>query len=443
MADPRLVAERSLQTLRMRKAILLAAIILTCVPPILFVTLDDLTLELRTYKLLAKVGSLCGTVLLMWQIILGFRLLAARVVPDLLWVLGLHRWLGTVGIPLVMLHPIFITLYYRGARSLNLFAFAKPEWFNAYFAIGLVAAALLLAIGITSVFFIRRMTYRAWYAVHLTSYVMLGAALVHALPIGGTLNTTPLRGAWIVLAVGFGCMLIHRALARLGLWSARYRVTEVRRVARDITEITLEPLGRRMEPCVGQFAYFRPGPLSFARPYTISRFDPETGAVTMTAKALGPTSTRLQHTQSGQVFRVDGPFGVFTQRALLSGRPVVMIAGGVGITPFPRLIDALAADPDRPAVLFYGGPDRDAMAYLDELAGRPGLTLVPVLMDEPGWTGEQGLITVELIQRTVDRPLPECEFLICGPPGLTSSLEHGLSAAGVPRRQLHHEMFVF
>lgn len=435
--------QQTRRQVRRRKAWLLALLVLTALAPLAFLSLDEPTRALRLYKLLAKTGSLAGTMLLVWQMLLGFRGFAARVVSDLLWVLALHKQLGKYGILLILLHPIFITAYYAEKYGVSLLAVDYGTIFGAFIAVGIGGLAILVAIVLTSLLR-RKMGYRLWYTVHLTSYLMVPAVVIHGLAIGGTIRAGALWYVWLALGGLVGILLISRTLARLGLGARRFRVTRVRRVADSTTEITMVPERPRdrIAPQAGQFAYVRPGWGSFARPFTLSRYDEASGSVAITVKALGHTSSRLQRTTVGETFHVDGPYGVFGQEALATDRRVVMIAGGIGITPFVRLAEYLAHETHREPVLFYAAASRAAMAYCDELSSMPHLMLVPLAADEPGTDDKRNLLTASLLKQHLDVPLGDCEYLLCGPPAMIRGLERALRAAGVAPRQIHHELFV-
>ena len=77
------------------KALLIGAICATAAAPAFFIQLNEPTHTLNTWKLLAKIGSLCGTMLFFWQFLLGYRqAVARRVTPDYLWTIRLHKLLG-------------------------------------------------------------------------------------------------------------------------------------------------------------------------------------------------------------------------------------------------------------------------------------------------------------------------------------------------------------
>ncbi|MFB7590597.1 PDR/VanB family oxidoreductase [Streptomyces sp. NPDC056169] len=79
------------------------------------------------------------------------------------------------------------------------------------------------------------------------------------------------------------------------------------------------------------------------------------------------------HTSVGEgtVLGVRGPFNRFP---LVPAERHLFIAGGIGITPLLPMVRSL---PPGSWSLLYGGRSLAAMAYRDELAALPGVTLVP------------------------------------------------------------------
>ena len=88
----------NLQGLRKRKLILITAIVLTAVMPLVFVRLDESSSILNILKLFAKTGSLCGTILLIWQFLLGFGVSFA--LPEMAIQSG-NQTIETIGNPLL------------------------------------------------------------------------------------------------------------------------------------------------------------------------------------------------------------------------------------------------------------------------------------------------------------------------------------------------------
>ena len=432
-----------MEDMRRRKTIVVVAIVATSILPLAFLRLDEVRLDLNVYKLLAKAGSLCGTVLIFWQFLLGYRRLVGRVIVDLLWAVDLHKRIGRYILLLVVLHPIFITIYYIIKEGFNPLALGQGGRFDLYVVVGMVTLLLLAFVVATSVWLRRRLSYLTWYCTHLSTYLALPLVFVHSIPIGQTIRGTGLGILWLVLLAMVVAVYFYRVACRLGLGVHRHAVTQVRDVGHDATEISAHPDDRMVEPELGQFVYFRRGRIGMARPFTVSRYDAETGDLSVTVKAQGEGTTSMQTMQEGETVYIDGPYGVFLDRALRSGRPFVLIAGGIGITPFYRLFKDWTGEKDEPLFLFYGNRSSDEIVYKQETETLERVRVIHVLSDEKDYPGETGYITSDLLRKYLARDLPEYEFLICGPPAMTAKLEASLLEEGVAPEQIHHELFSF
>jgi sulfhydrogenase subunit gamma (sulfur reductase) len=359
----------------------------------------------------------------------------------MVWVVTLHKHLGVLACFLILLHPVFITAYYLAKFRQNLFLFDLSVPFGWFVLLGLCALAILGLIYVTSVPLRKYLRKSRWYIMHLTSYILLPAVFVHSFAIGMTVRGTSLRWFWVGLAVIVGGFLLHRLAFRVGLFSSRYVVVSAKAAAVRVIDITLRPVRKGIWPKMGQFVYLRRKPMQTAHPYTISAYDRPSGSMSITAKAQGATSTDLQKVLSGETMTVDGPYGVFAWHALESRRPLAMIAGGIGITPFRRLMRVLEKRKDRPAWLFYGSKRYEDIVYRDELKNLAHVKVVHVLEKEPRAVEEKGFISIGLLRKYLGDDLARYEFLLCGPPIMISLLESGLLSAMVPAGQIHHELF--
>jgi predicted ferric reductase len=428
-----------------RKAVLLVVIAVTSASPAFFIRLNEPSFELNLFKLLAKTGSLCGTLLLFWQFLLGFRQATARwVTSDYLWVIQLHRRVGIFAVCLIALHPVFIIPYYQIHPDFPALLGAWPEPLNWFVPLGILAFVLLLLIALSSTVLRSRLSQRVWYSLHLSSYAVLPLAYVHAFPIGMTLQETALSGLWLILFVLTGLFFVFRILSRFGVFDSRYEVVQVVPQGTDTVEITMQPLCRPLRPGSAQFAFFRRGLLSPARPFTVSKYDAESGELGITVKAMGRISGQLQTVEPGERFWVDGSYGVFGREAFETSRPIVMLAGGIGVTPFRRMIAELEALPDRKAYLFYGNPQETDIAHRREIEDAEEVDVIHVLSGTPQHEKfETGQITIDLIQKYLDERLVDGEYFLCGPPPMIKKLEAALQEHGVPGEQIHHELFSY
>lgn len=455
MSDHKIEPERrhiSAWTLFAWRAALLSMIVVTSLLPLAFVQVNEPGMALSVFWILAKIGALVGGMLLLWQFLLGFRGAVSKVLPDLAWNVELHKNLGKYGIPVIILHPVFITMYYLEKFDQNLFTLDLSQSISVYALVGIILFTVIAFIVISSTFFREAMSFYRWLYAHFSSYVVPPLLFIHSITLGSTVGTTPLWYIWWSLAGIMSAFYLYRILHKLGGFTKQYQVKSMKKVADSITDVVLVPLTKLSgfvpsykrlvpAPASGQFIYIRENTFRNAHPYTVSDYSEETGELTITPKALGFQSSRLQNLPEGKVVVLEGPFGIFTRVTMASGMPVVMVAGGIGITPFRRVWRRLEQDHDRETYLFYGSEFLKDIAYREELDSLNHVKVIYVLNREPDYEGETGFITVEVLQKHTRNNLHKYRFMMCGPPVMVKMLEADLHKTGVPKSQIHHELF--
>ena len=75
-------------------------------------------------------------------------------------------------------------------------------------------------------------------------------------------------------------------------------------------------------------------------PFTISSAPGDDGCLAFTVKASGDYTRALRQAVQGDRARVDGPYGRFSYVLRTQpGQPLLLIAGGVGITPMLSMLE--------------------------------------------------------------------------------------------------------
>jgi ferredoxin-NADP reductase len=185
---------------------------------------------------------------------------------------------------------------------------------------------------------------------------------------------------------------------------------------------------------------------SVKRAYSISSAPEATGYLEISVKRQGLVSGTLHATvKPGSVLTVRPPAGRFTYPKG-DERPIVLLAGGVGITPLMSMLrHAVTADPTRPVTLLFSVRSEDDVVFRDELEvlarRHPQLrTAVAVSREAPQPKRYAGRIDEGLISGLVDDP-PNSIFLICGPNSMIDAMKTLLSNMDVPDSQVRAEAF--
>ena len=153
----------------------------------------------------------------------------------------------------------------------------------------------------------------------------------------------------------------------------------------------------------------------------------------------------------GDVLELGPPCGEFTLDVNAVKRPVVLVSGGVGVTPMLSMLKALAHRGVEVPVCFVHGTRSSATHALHRevtaAAARLPKAHVHVRYNEPlpdDLGGERcdaiGTIDVPLL-RSLLPTIDEADFYICGPKPFMACLYQGLQDEGIPQSQVHFEFF--
>jgi predicted ferric reductase len=303
---------------------------------------------------------------------------------------------------------------------------------------------LLMVAGVTSYKRVRsRMSYETWWVTHIYTYLAVVLAYMHQVMLGNAfVRHSLVRNAWLVLTFGsIACLVGYRWVLPM-VRSMRHSLY-VHAVVPEAEGVVSIWLGGRdiheMKASGGQFFCWRFLTRELwwhAHPYSLSA-PPQSQYLRITVKDLGDHSRALANLRPGTRVIAEGPYGAFTAERRNSDR-VVLIGGGVGITPIRAVLEDL---PECAHVeVLYRAPSNDQVVLqheLDALAQRPRTTvryLVGSRKDHP------------MDARTLLRLVPHIansDIYICGPEALHNQVRHALDVIGVPDTHIHDEAFAF
>src|SRR5438067_7917383 len=405
---------------------------------------------LSTGELLTSLGRLTG--LLAAYAALVQLVLLARI-PWLERLIGFdrltvwHRRNGHACLDLVLAHVVLIVWGYALMDKISL-----PREISTLLGGGAypgmitatVGTALLIAVVISSVVIVRRrLRYEAWHAVHLLAYAGIALAWFHQIPTGNELAYDhaaadywrALYVATLALIVGFRfaaplAKSLRQGLRVVDVVEERAGVASVRIAGRQ-----LDRLGAR----AGQFFLWR-----FldrkrwwaSHPFSLSAA-PDGRSFRITVKALGDFSARLGELEPGTRVIAEGPFGVFTEAARRRQK-VLLVAGGIGITPIRALMEDMRGD----VVVIYRVVDEADIVFrveLERVADERGVRLLFVVGDHATRAGRRLLSPRHLRELVPD--IAERQVYLCGPPALAAALERNVQRADVPAAFIHTEKF--
>lgn len=150
----------------------------------------------------------------------------------------------------------------------------------------------------------------------------------------------------------------------------------------------------------------------------------------------------------GDLLEAAGPRGDFVLDRS-SKRPVVLLSGGVGLTPMVSMLQELAVGTERQVFFIHACENGDVHALRDEVnelaASRAGVDVhfcyrSPTERDTAaGRHHSEGIISRELLQSLL--PLDDYDIYLCGPPPFMQAVYRIICDLGVPKHRIAYEFF--
>ncbi|MEP6592605.1 MAG: ferric reductase-like transmembrane domain-containing protein, partial [Acidobacteriota bacterium] len=386
--------------------------------------------------------------------------------------LVVRRNLGLLGFFYIASHFAIFFLFDRDrsvGSTIHEIVTRRYLWFGA------TALALMIPLTVTSTdAMVLRLGAARWKLLHRLAYLVA---------IGGVIHYYLLVKSDTRQPVAFAAVVTVLLLYRLGAHYAGLR-SEVRASRRKAAAAGPEPAGRRfwsgeleiarVFPETADVKTFRlvtpgGGPLPFThvagqylnlgltigntrvhRSYTIASPPTRSAYCEISVKRTtgGFASHHLHDSwREGQRIKISAPAGKFVFGGNEADR-VVLIAGGIGITPMMAIVRSLTdrAWQGELFLLFSVRTVadivfRDELAYLQSRFAHLHLRIVVSRDPETFWDGPRGHITRELLEDFIPG-LKHGPVLLCGPVPMMAAMRATLVDMGVPDAEILEEQFV-
>ena len=378
------------------------------------------------------------------------------------WLIFSRRTLGLYAFFYALAH---FSIFFALDRSFSVSSTLTEMVKRKYLIIGSLGLLAMVPLAVTSTnAMIKRLGAKRWHALHRLAYVAAICGVIHYYMQAKADVRKPLAFAGVL-----GVLLAYRVVAaklkkpatqpattpRAKIWSGQLRVARIIRQTPDVQTF--------------RFAAVDGGPLPFQhrpgqylvisrvidgkkvnRPYTISSSptQPDYCEITVKREEKGLVSRHLHDTlREGEIINLSAPTGRFIFDGT-QAPSVVLIAGGVGITPLMAIARYLTDKNWKGDIYFaYAAKTPTDIIYRTELedlkARYPNLHLHITLSRAEGsdWTGYKGRVSAEFLMRCIPELSTRLVY-ICGPDAMMTTTIQVLKDLGVPAEQIKSEEFV-
>ncbi len=391
--------------------------------------------------------------------------------------IAVRRNIGVFGALYIATH-FLIFFWFDRERSLG--STLEEIVTRVYLWFGTGSLLILIALAVTSTDgMVTRLGAKRWKLLHRLTYVAIAAGVVHFYLLVKADHGWPIAfgiavGALFAYRIAAHYFDLHAEVASLHgklrvarkgakagtnrpFWSGELRVARIFRETPDVKTFRFVATDGGPLPfqhVAGQYLNIALpiGGVRVHRSYTIASSPTRASYCEISVKraADGYASHYLHDVVAeGDLVTISAPAGKFVFAGHEAER-IVLVAGGVGITPMMSVVRSLT-DRGWPGRidLVFGVRTRTDVIFESELAYLqqrfPNLHVTITLSEgadaDPTWTGARGRITRELFDR-VTPGLSHGPILLCGPGPMMVATRALLVEMGVPTAEIHEEAFV-
>ncbi|HEV2328184.1 MAG TPA: ferric reductase-like transmembrane domain-containing protein [Verrucomicrobiae bacterium] len=375
------------------------------------------------------------------------------------WLIFARRALGLYAFFYASLHFL---IFFSLDRSFSISSTLNEMVKRKYLIIGSIALLGMAPLAVTSTnAMVRRMGAKRWHSLHRLVYVVAICGVIHYyMQVKADVRQPIAFAGVLAVLLGYRLAVSRRtdspraALPKPKLWSGELRVARITQETPDVRTFRfVPPNGGRLpfEHQAGQYLI-----LSLLidgkkvnRTYTISSPPMRTDFCEITVKheENGYASRHLHEmVREGDMIRVSAPAGRFVFDKTKADS-IVLIAGGVGITPLMSILRDLTDRNWNGGIFFiYSAKTESDIIFRKELADlqkkfsnlRVHVTLSRA--DGADWSGHKGRVSGPFLGMCVPS-LATRSVYICGPQTMMTPTVQLLRDAGVPQEKIKLEEF--
>jgi ferredoxin-NADP reductase/DMSO/TMAO reductase YedYZ heme-binding membrane subunit len=375
------------------------------------------------------------------------------------WLIFARRTFGLYAFFYALAH---FSIFFALDRSFSVSSTLTEMVKRKYLIIGSIGLLVMVPLAVTSTnAMIKRLGAKRWHTLHRLAYVAAICGVIHFYMQVKADVRKPLAFAG-VLTVLLGYRVIaskqnkaQPVAGRTKIWSGQLRVARITRETPEVQTFRFAapdggPLPFQHQP--GQYLVISPviDGKKVNRPYTISSSPtkPDYCEITVKREEMGRVSRHLHDTlREGHIINISAPTGRFVFDGT-QANSIVLIAGGVGITPLMAIARYLTDNDWKGDIYFaYATKTPGDIIFrkeLDDLKARfPNLHLHVTLSraEDTDWMGHKGRVSAEFLTKCIPE-ISERLVYVCGPDAMMSMTVQVLKDLGVPAGQIKLEEFI-
>ena len=399
----------------------------------------------KTFLRSGKVLGVTAAVLVFFQVLLVSRLKFLDRIFSLNQIVTFHRINGiAIALP-ALLHPILII----AAENFTIFPFEKRYW-PEFLGVGvLIFILVLMTTANWRLMF--NFAYDKWLRFHrLGTLTAIALMIIHILFVSETFKSG-LPHTLVFVAAGINLMLISRIwYRRFFPGKRRFVVSNVEPAGKDAYFVDVRPRsGQILDHIPGQFAFITPVSASVPKeehPFTISSTPSRPDALQFVIRSLGDWTSKINRLKVGETLFIDGPYGLFSHMVSSTNEPIIMIAGGIGITPLLSMLRYMAdVDDPRRILLIWSNKTKEHIVFPEEFNSLKHrlqhFHIIHVITRDSGGKNKIGRLDQARLEKLLKGWGRKSNVFICGPFEMMKEMNRAVKKIGFSSTRVYKEEF--
>jgi predicted ferric reductase len=399
----------------------------------------------KTFLRSGKVFGVTAAALVFFQVLLVSHLKFLDRIFSLNRLVTFHRMKGLAIAFLALVHPILII----AAENFTLFPFEKRYWPEF---LGVAVFIFILVIVTTANWrLMLHFAYDQWLRFHrLMTVVAIALMTIHILFVSETF-TSGVPHTFVFVAAGINLMLILRLwFRRLFPGKRRFVVSNVEPAGKDVYSIDVQPCdGQILDHIPGQFAFITPVSVNVPKeehPFTISSTPSRPDTLQFVIRSLGDWTSKISRLKAGETMFIDGPYGLFSHMISSERDPIIMIAGGIGITPMLSMLRYMAdVDDSRRILLIWSNRTKEHIVFPEEFKALEQrlqhFHIIHLITRDSEGKNQIGRLDQNRLERLLKGWRRTSNIFICGPLEMMKEMTRAVKNIGFSSARVYKEDF--
>jgi len=399
----------------------------------------------KTFLRTGKVLGVTAAVLVFFQILLVSRLKFLDRIFSLNRIITFHRMNGIAIAFLALVHPILII----AAENFTLFPFEKRYWPEFLGAGVLIFILVIVTTANWRLMF--NIAYDKWLRFHrLVTLAAIALMTTHILFVSETFKSG-LPYTLVFVAAGIDLMLISRLwFRRFFPGKRRFVVSNVEPAGKDAYSVNIRShSGRILDHIPGQFVFITPVSENVPKeehPFTISSTPSRPDAMQFVIRSLGDWTSNINRLKAGETLLIDGPYGLFSHMVSSESDPIIMIAGGIGITPMLSMLRYMAdADDPRQILLIWSNKTKEHIVFPEEFKNLKyrlhNFNIIHIITHGSGGENDIGRLDQTKLEKMLKGWSRKSDIFVCGPFEMMKDMIRAVKKIGFSSARVYKEEF--